>query len=219
MILATNNKNKIKEIKQILLDYDIKSLSEVNISVDVEEDQNTFYGNASKKAKEIFELANEPVIADDSGICIDAFEGWPGVLTHRFLGEDASDKDRNLAIINKMDNLKGEERKASVACSLVLFDGHIYLEGKGNLRGYIVTKPRGENGFGFDEIFEISDIEFDYDSKINNEQKENLEKVVRALKGKTLAELTAEEKNQISARYIAALDLKNKIESYERKGI
>ena len=90
MILATNNKNKIREIKQILSGYDIKSLSEVNICIDVEEDQNTFYGNASKKAREIFEVANEPVIADDSGICIDAFENWPVTALKRMQKRNGS---------------------------------------------------------------------------------------------------------------------------------
>lgn len=214
MILATNNKNKIREIKQILSGYDIKSLSELNICIDVEEDQNTFYGNASKKAREIFEVANEPVIADDSGICIDAFENWPGVMTHRFLGDNASDRDRNLAIIEKMNGLEGEARKASVVCSLVLHDGKVYIDGNGILRGYIAHEPRGANGFGFDEIFEISYIEFDEKSKITTQEKETLDNILKTIKGKTLAELTPEEKNQISARYLATLDLKNKMDTY-----
>lgn len=212
MILATNNKNKIREIKQILSIHEIKSLSEVNVDIDVEEDQDTFYGNASKKAREIFEVVNEPVIADDSGICIDALENWPGVMTHRFLGDNASDRDRNIAIIEKMNDLEGEARKASVVCSLVLHDGRRYIDGKGVLRGFITNEPRGENGFGFDEIFEISYIEFDEKSKITAQEKETLENLLQTIKGKTLAELTPEEKNQISARYIATLDLKNKID-------
>ena len=212
MILATNNKNKIREIRQILSRHEIKSLSEVNVDIDVEEDQDPFYGNASKKAREIFEIVNEPVIADDSGICIDALENWPGVMTHRFLGDNASDRDRNLAIIEKMNDLEAEARKASVVCSLVLHDGHRYIDGKGVLRGFITNEPRGENGFGFDEIFEISYIEFDEKFKITTQEKETLENLLQTIKGKTLAELTPEEKNQISARYIATLDLKNKID-------
>lgn len=191
MILATNNKNKINEIKNILSNYELKSLAEVNVNIDVEENQDTFYGNAAKKAKEIYEITKQPVIADDSGICIDYFEGWPGVMTHRFMGDDATDKDRNLAILDKMKELKDNARKASVVCSLVLYDGHTYIEGKGVLHGYIPANPRGDNGFGFDEIFEICD-----------------DKVAKAFNGKTLAELTSEEKNIVSARYLAAVDLK-----------
>lgn len=200
MILATNNKNKIKEIKNILSNYELKSLAEVNVNIDVEENQNTFYGNAAKKAKEIYEVTKQSVIADDSGICIDYFEGWPGVMTHRFLGDNATDKDRNLAILDKMKDLKGEERKASVVCSLVLYDGHAYIEGKGVLHGYIPTSPRGDNGFGFDEIFEIYD-----------------DKVEKNFNGKTLAELTSEEKNILSARYLAAVDLKVQMDNKLRK--
>ena len=212
MILATNNKNKIREIKQILTEHDIKSLSDVNVNIDVEEDQDTFFGNASKKAKEIFETVNEPVIADDSGICIDYFENWPGVMTHRFLGDKATDRERNLAIIDKMSGLEGKDRKASVVCSLVYYDGNKFIEGKGVLNGYIVTNPRGENGFGFDEIFELDNIELDGIENLSQEQLEIYSEEIKLLKGKTLAELTAEEKNNISARYIATVDLKNKLE-------
>lgn len=187
MILATNNKNKIREIKQILSDYEIKSLAEANVDINVEEDQNTFYDNASKKAKEIYEIVKEPVIADDSGLCIETFEGWPGVMTHRFLGEGKTDKERNLAIIDKMQNIEKSNRKATVECSLVFYDGQNFIEGKSVIIGFITQEPRGDNGFGFDEIFEL------------------------ASNGKTLAELTAEEKNQISARYLAAVDLKEKL--------
>ena len=186
MILATNNNNKIREIKQILADQEILSLSEAGIIIDIKEDQETFFGNASKKAKEIYEIIKQPVIADDSGLCIEAFEGWPGVLTHRFLGKNAKDKDRNLAILEKMNNLGAEKRNAKVVCSLVYFDGENLIEGIGNLEGSIPEKPRGEYGFGFDEIFQIEN-------------------------GKTLAELRSEEKNQTSARFLATLDLKRKL--------
>ena len=116
------------------------------------------------------------------------------------MGDNATDKDRNLAIINKMKDLKDNARKASVVCSLVLYDGHTYIEGKGVLHGYIPANPRGANGFGFDEIFEICD-----------------DKVGEAFNGKTLAELTSEEKNIVSARYLAAVDLKVQMDNTLRK--
>lgn len=184
MILATNNKDKLREIKEILSDYEIYSLKEKNIDIDVEEDADTFYGNAYKKAKEIYELTKEPVIADDSGICITGLDDFPGVLTHRFLGEEATDDDRNNELINKANSLS--DRSAKVVCVLVYYDGKNTVVGEGVLEGKIATFPRGENGFGFDSIFELPN-------------------------GKTLAELTSEEKNKQSARYLAAIDLKEKI--------
>ena len=185
MIFASNNKGKIKEIKSIFNEEEIISLKEANVDVEVEEDADSFYGNALKKAKEIFELTNIPVIADDSGICIDALNDWPGVLTHRFAGEEASDEERNNIIVNKLDN--ESNKKAKVICNLVYYDGTNIIVGEGILKGNIVS-PRGTNGFGFDPIFELES-------------------------GKTLAELTSEEKNITSARYLEALDLKRKLQS------
>lgn len=183
MIIATNNNGKIKELKSIL-GPDLKSLKEAGLTIDVVEDANTFYGNALKKACEIFKICQEPVIADDSGLCIDSLDGFPGVLTHRFLGEGKNDNDRNLALIEKLKN--NPNRNAEVICILVYYDGKNTLVGEGVLNGKITTSPRGTNGFGFDPIFELAT-------------------------GQTLAELTPSEKNQKSARYLAALDLKNKL--------
>ena len=183
MIFASNNKGKIKEIKSIFKDEEIISLKEANVDIDVIEEADSFYGNALKKAKEIFELTNIPVIADDSGICIDAFDGWPGVLTHRFAGEEATDEERNAIMLDKVNTQ--DNKNAKVICNLVYYDGKEIVVGEGILKGTIVS-PRGTNGFGFDPIFELES-------------------------GKTLAELTSEEKNITSARYLAALDLKNKL--------
>ena len=184
MILATNNKGKLKEIKEILSDYEIYSLEEKSINIEVEEDQDTFLGNALKKAQEINKITNEAVIADDSGLCITGLKDFPGVMTHRFLGEEATDEDRNLELIKKADTLSN--RNAKVICNLVYYDGEKTLVGEGILEGKISNSPRGENGFGFDSIFELPN-------------------------GKTLAELSSEEKNKSSARYLAALDLKDKL--------
>ena len=186
MIFATNNKGKLKEIKEILNGYEIYSLNEKNIDIDVDENGLTFYENALKKAKEIFEITKEPVIADDSGLCIKELNDFPGVMTHRFLGDDASDKDRNMELIKRTDKLTN--RNAQVICNLVYYDGEKVLVGEGILEGKISNQPRGENGFGFDSIFELPT-------------------------GKTLAELTSEEKNKLSARYLAAIDLKEKLTS------
>lgn len=178
MILATNNKGKLIEIQKILKGYEVKSLKEAGIDIDVDEDGETFYANALKKARDIYSLTGEPCIADDSGLCVCALGDWPGVLTHRFLGKDASDAERNNKIIervNKEDNLK---REAKVVCCLVYFDGRNTISATGEICGKISKSERGDNGFGFDPIFELDN-------------------------GKTLAELSGEEKNLISARALA----------------
>ena len=184
MIVATNNKGKLEEIKKILSDYEIYSLKQKNIDIDVIEDQDTFLGNAKKKAIEIYEIACEETIADDSGLCINALGGYPGVMTHRFLGEDATDKMRNEYLINEVN--KYDDRSAEVVCNLVYYDGEDIIIGEGILKGFISRECRGTNGFGFDEIFELPN-------------------------GLTLAELTPEEKNDISARALAVKDLKKKL--------
>lgn len=189
MVLATNNKGKLREIKEILNEYEVKSLEEVGVTVDVVEDQNSFYGNALKKAKEIYKITHEPVIADDSGLRILTYNGWPGVMTHRFAGEEANDDDRNNAILNKMINV--EDRKAQVVCNLVYYDGSNEVVGEGILSGNISLERRGTNGFGFDDIFELAD-------------------------GRTLSELTNEEKNDVSARKLAAEDLKSKLNNLKK---
>lgn len=183
MIIATNNKNKLKEIKEIL-NIELKSLKEKDINIEVEEDGSTFYENAYKKAKVIYDLTKEATIADDSGLCISALDDFPGVLTHRFLGEDKTDEERNLALIEKTN--KKDDRTAKVICNLVYYDGKNIVVGEGVINGKITTSPRGDNGFGFDPIFELET-------------------------GKTLAELSKEEKNSVSARFLAAKDLKEKL--------
>lgn len=184
MIFASNNKGKLEEIRKIFNEYEIYSLKDKKIDIDVEEDQDTFLGNAKKKAIEIYSISNEDVIADDSGLCIDSLGGFPGVMTHRFLGEDATDKERNEHLIKEVN--KYNDRAAEVVCNLVYYDGEDIKVGEGVIKGNISTECRGDNGFGFDEIFELSN-------------------------GKTLAELTKEEKNMVSARALAAQDLKKKI--------
>lgn len=99
IILATNNKGKVKEIKEILKNEEIKALKEMNINIEIEETGETFESNALIKAREIYKLTNIACIADDSGICIEALDGFPGVKTARFLGENATQEDRNNYLI------------------------------------------------------------------------------------------------------------------------
>ena len=122
IVIVSGNKGKIKEVQEIFNEYKIIPMSEIGINIEVEEDQNTFEGNAKKKAKEISEKVNMPCIADDSGLCIDKYDGWPGVHTARFLGENSTSKQRNEYILEKMKNLEGNERKARVECCVVYYD-------------------------------------------------------------------------------------------------
>lgn len=184
MILATNNKGKLEEIRTILKDYKIYSLKDKNINVEVEEDRDSFLGNAMKKAKEIYDISHEETIADDSGLCINCLNAFPGVMTHRFLGDDATDRVRNEYLINEVN--KYEDRSAQVVCNLVYYDGEKTIVAEGVLNGFISKECRGNNGFGFDEIFELPN-------------------------GLTLAELSSDEKNSISARSLALNDLKKKL--------
>ena len=189
IIIATNNLGKLKEIKEILQGYEILSLKDVNCQVEVIEDQDTFEGNSLKKAKEISEMLHMPCIADDSGLCIDIFDGWPGVYTARFLGENTTAKQRNVYILEKMKELEGEKRKASVKCCIAYYENGNYVIGKGAIQGWIAKEARGDNGFGFDEIFELED-------------------------GRTYAELSAQEKNKISHRKLALQDLLKKMKNH-----
>ncbi|MCI9234243.1 MAG: RdgB/HAM1 family non-canonical purine NTP pyrophosphatase [Bacilli bacterium] len=186
MIFATNNVGKLKEVKEILKEFEIVSLTEAGIEHEVEEDQDSFHGNASKKAREIYEISKVPTVADDSGLCIDSFDGWPGVYTARFLGEKSTKEERNQAILDRFSTSKCQDRTARVICYLVYYDGEVEIVGIGELVGKIAHQARGKNGFGFDDIFELEN-------------------------GKTLAELSSEEKNEVSARYLATLDLKQKL--------
>ena len=156
--------------------------------IDVEEDKNSFLENAEKKAIEIYNIAKEETIADDSGLCINCLNGFPGVMTHRFLGENATDRMRNEYLINEVN--KYEDRSAQVVCNIVYYDGKKKIIGEGILNGFISKECRGDNGFGFDEIFEL-------------------------LSGLTLAEISSDEKNKISARSLAIKDLEEKLKTYK----
>lgn len=177
IIIASGNKGKIKEAQEILKEYKITSMKELGIDIDVEEDQGTFEGNAIKKAETIAkELNGKMCISDDSGIEIEYLDGFPGVRTKRWL--PGTDRERNLGLIEKLKGVPKEKRKIKFVTAIALSDGKNTFCETGTIEGYVTEEVRGKNGFGFDEIFELEN-------------------------GKTLAELTNEEKNKISARKIA----------------
>ena len=188
IIMASNNKGKIKEAQEILKDYKIIAMKEAGINIDVEEDKDTFEGNAIKKAETISKIAQgKPCIADDSGIEIEYLNGFPGVHTKRWL--DGTDRERNEAILEKLKDVSKENRKVRFVTAIAISNGKksdVVVE---NIDGYISENIRGENGFGFDEIFELEN-------------------------GKTLAELSNAEKNEISARRKALNKIYNIMEKY-----
>ena len=108
ILIATNNKGKLEELKNLLKEYEILSMKDVNCNIEVVEDGKTFEENAKKKAKEIYDITKIPCIADDSGLCIDYFDGWPGIYTARFLGPNSTKEEINNYILEKMKNLKDE---------------------------------------------------------------------------------------------------------------
>ena len=174
IVMASGNKGKIREAQEILKDYEIIPMNEVGIDIDVEEDQDTFEGNARKKAETIAKTLNGKMcLADDSGIQIEYLNGFPGVNTKRW--HNGTDRERNLAIIEKLKGVTKENRKVKFVTVMAISDGKNTIFATGVIDGYIAENPRGENGFGFDEIFELED-------------------------GRTLAEISSEEKNVISAR-------------------
>ena len=182
IVIASGNKGKIKEASEILKEFKIISMNELGIEIDVEEDQDTFEGNAIKKAETIAKALNGKMcIADDSGIEIEYLDGFPGVFTKRW--HKGTDRERNLALIEKLKGVPKEKRKIKFITAIALSDGKKTICELGTIEGLVAEAPRGENGFGFDEIFELEN-------------------------GKTLAEISQEEKNRISARKIALEGLK-----------
>jgi len=178
IIIASNNAGKIAEMKEKLKAYNINVISqkEANINIEVEETGTTFEENAILKAETIYKLSGKPVIADDSGLEIDALDGMPGVYSHRFAGPNATDEDRINKVLELMKDVPIEKRTARFKCVICYIDEngkkHLF---EGIAEGKIGFAPKGKNGFGFDPIFVW-----------NND--------------KTFAELSPKYKNQISHR-------------------
>ena len=169
----------MKEIRMILgdLDYEILSMKEAGIDVDIVEDGKTFEENAIIKATAISKIANCVVLADDSGLEVDAMDKMPGIYSARYLGEDTPYSVKNQTIIDNLAGLPDEKRTARFVCAIAAAfpDGRVVTK-RGTIEGIIGYEERGENGFGYDPIFFVPEY------------------------GKTTAELSPEEKNQISHR-------------------
>ena len=190
IVFASRNEGKVKEIKSMLKGTEIELVS-LNSHTDlpeIVEDGISFLENALKKAKVISELTGETVLADDSGLQVDFLKGEPGIYSSRYAGEGATDRENNAKLLAQLKNVPARKRTASFQCVLVLYkkDGS-YDSFYGKWSGQIIDEARGSNGFGYDPIFWIPEL------------------------NKTAAELPAEIKNKVSHRGQAFAQLKNRL--------
>ncbi len=177
LIIASNNAHKLEEIRAILGDSfdEILSLREAGIDHETVEDGQTFLENAEKKAREIMEISGCCALADDSGLCVDALDGAPGIYSARFSGVHGDDKANNRVLLEKLEGV--EDRSAHFTCAMVLVrpDGSA-VRAEGYFYGQIAYEEAGENGFGYDPLFYLPE------------------------RGCTSAQLSPAEKNAVSHR-------------------
>lgn len=193
IILASNNKGKIKEVRQILGDMPVELLTMKEAGADMEIDENgaTFEENALIKARAVMEYTGCLTIADDSGLEVDYLNKEPGVYSARYMGHDTSYDIKNRSIIDRLRGIEGSDRSARFVCAVaaVFPDGREIVT-RGTMEGIIAEKPSGENGFGYDPILYLPQL------------------------SKSSAELTDEEKNSISHRGEALEKLKKELVKY-----
>ena len=199
IILSSGNEHKIKEIKNILknMPFDVVSKDDMGFNdFDVIEDGKTLEENAIIKAIELGKLIKGIIIADDTGLFVDALDGDPGVYSARYAGEHVSYIDNNKLLLENLANVPMEKRTAQfkTVIAVVLENGEI-LMAKGTCRGKIALEPRGKNGFGYDPLFIVEGTD------------------------KTFSEMTDDEKNKISHRANALLNLKEKLEEIQSENI
>lgn len=191
LVLASKNQKKLEEMQGILSYLGIEVLSEAQagVDVDVEETGTTFEENARLKATAVMEASGLPAIADDSGLCVDALNGAPGVYSARYGGEGLDDAGRCRLL---MENIRGQlDRRCGFVCAICCaFPNGEVITARGECRGTLAYAPKGENGFGYDPIFFLPE------------------------KKKTFAQLTAEEKRQVSHRGKALEEFAGKLKIY-----
>lgn len=196
VVFATSNMNKLKEVRDILADSGIEvlSLKDVGVSMDsVEETGSSFEENAIIKAKYVSEKTGLTALADDSGLEVDYINKEPGIYSARYMGEDTSYDIKNANIIERLKDAKADERSARFVCVIaaVFPDGKV-LTSKGTMEGEIAYEPMGENGFGYDPILFIPEL------------------------NKTSAQLSPAEKNAISHRGKALRDMKELLDNIDK---
>ncbi len=191
MVLASKNAHKLTEMSAILSQLGIEVVleSEVGVDVDVEETGATFEENAALKAVAVMQASGLPAIADDSGLCVTALGGGPGVYSARYGGEGLSDKDRYQLVLKGLSGQLDRSAKfvSAICCA---FPNGDTVTARGECPGLITYAPRGEDGFGYDPVFLVPE------------------------KKKTFAEMTGSEKNAISHRGVALQKFKVELEKY-----
>lgn len=161
LIIATGNEDKVREIDEILegTGFEAISMKQAGFNPDIVEDGKTFEENALKKAMAVHELSGEYVMADDSGLCIDALDGAPGIYSARFCGEDSTYEEKFKKIFEMLADVPEEKRTAQFVCAIAVVkpDGSSFTV-RGECRGVLHEKPAGENGFGYDPIFYVPEF-------------------------------------------------------------
>lgn len=187
IVFATGNKDKLREIREIMADCDVEivSMKEEGIDVDIVEDGTTFEENALIKATTIAKHTNAIVLADDSGLEVDYLNKEPGVFSARYMGEDTSYDIKNKAIIDRLEGVEKEKRTARFVCAIAaaLPDGSTLVT-RQTMEGYIGYEPDGENGFGYDPIFYLDEYGCS-SAALSREQKNEIShrgKALRAMK-------------------------------------
>ena len=185
LVLASGNKGKIAEIGEMLPEFSVIGYKDAGLDFEIEETGATFYENALIKAKAVSEALGLPALADDSGLCVNALSGAPGIFSARFAG-DGNDEHNIDKLLKELDGVK--DRSAKFVCSLVLYypDGKI-ISAEGETNGEILFERAGKNGFGYDPIFYSEDLK------------------------KSLGEAYSKEKNSVSHRSRALKNLKEKL--------
>lgn len=189
-IVATKNKDKLVEIRDILADlpFHIIGMEEAGVHLDIDENASTFEGNALIKAQALHNVVDGYCMADDSGLCIDALDGAPGIYSARFFGRDSSYEEKIGELWRLLKDVPYEKRTAQFVCAIAVVapDG-THFTVKEKVEGIIIDEMRGENGFGYDPVFYVPSL------------------------GKTTAEIPEEEKNQISHRGLALRAMLDKL--------
>ena len=188
MLLATSNAGKVREFRLLLPDLRLVSPSQRAVDPAVVEDGASFCANAEIKARAFAAASGNIVIADDSGLEVDALGGQPGILSARFGGAGLDDRDRYRLLLERLEGVAEEERRARFCCCLVALapDGRC-CRGVGSCEGRIATQPAGSGGFGYDPVFFVPELD------------------------RTMAQLTAAEKSRISHRIRAVDDLRRRL--------
>lgn len=198
IVFATGNQGKLKEIKEIMKDIDVEvvSMKEADANVEVEETGTTFSENAALKAQGIADFLAERckvqgipftdiVLADDSGLEIDALNKEPGIYSARYMGEDTPYSEKNANLIQRLDGVEVKDRSARFVCAIAAcVPGEATMHTRATIEGYIGYEEKGDNGFGYDPIFMVPEF------------------------GCTTAELSMEQKNRISHRGKALKEMK-----------